>query len=260
MKVSAAATPRRGAEIEGSVADRLPLITTRRSRATGMLERGGPIALVRWLVLTVALALAPSAFSFKFDDDEQQRQQEAQARSQAIAEKLSVACRKSLKDRKIMVVVGETHGKGIAAIQSKYGPIFNIINARLKSLGLRTYTQEEIRRQIAQAEIDAYFRNDPDTALAASSKLGANFILRGLINATHGFNRVLGIDEVSVNMAFNLTAASGKPISSVTARSESYSGSDTLSMALTLVEEQAGEVVAKLYYDYCTLADAGTRK
>ena len=36
------------------------------------------------------------------------------------------------------------------------------------ALGLRTYTPEEIRSQIAQAEIDAYFRNDPDAALSAS--------------------------------------------------------------------------------------------
>ncbi|MCZ7653744.1 MAG: hypothetical protein M5R42_04840 [Rhodocyclaceae bacterium] len=38
---------------------------------------------------------------------------------------------------------------------------------------------------------------------------------------------------------------------------ESYSGTDTLGMALTLVNEQADEVVAKLYNDYCR--NAGTK-
>jgi hypothetical protein len=60
-----------------------------------------------------------------------------------------------------------------ATTQSSYGPHFNAINKRLRALGLNTYTQEEIRAQIAQAETDAYFRNDPDAALNASKKLGA---------------------------------------------------------------------------------------
>ena len=47
-------------------------------------------------------------------------------------------------------------------------PHYQAINERLHALGLRTYTPEEIRRQIAQAEIDAYFTNDPDAALSAS--------------------------------------------------------------------------------------------
>ena len=71
----------------------------------------------------------------------------------------------------------------IYAQQQNYGPHFQAINSRLRGLGLRTYTPEEIRQQIAQAEIDAYFRNDPDAALAAAKKLGASFVLRGLISS-----------------------------------------------------------------------------
>ena len=66
-----------------------------------------------------------------------------------------------------MVVIGEVQSNGvIAAQQQNYGRHFQAINSRLRALGLKTYTPEEIRRQIAQAEIDAYFRNDPDAALA----------------------------------------------------------------------------------------------
>ena len=52
-------------------------------------------------------------------------------------------------------------------------------------------------------------------------------------------------------MDFTLTDAAGKPVSTASARSESYAGSDTAGMALTLIEERAGEVVARLYSDYC---------
>lgn len=43
-----------------------------------------------------------------------------------------------------MVVIGERSNRGVDARQSAYGPHFNAINQRLRNLGLRTYTQEEI--------------------------------------------------------------------------------------------------------------------
>ena len=79
--------------------------------------------------------------------------------------------------------------------------------------GLRTYTPEEIRRQIAQAEIDAYFRNDPDAALAASRRLGASFVLRGLISSQATRNPMMAVNQVSVNMGFTLTGSNGRVIS-----------------------------------------------
>jgi hypothetical protein len=57
-----------------------------------------------------------------------------------------------------------------------------------------------------------------------------------------------------VNLDFTLTDASGRPVSTATASNASYAGSDTAGMALTLIEERADEVVAKLYSDYCRTA------
>ena len=61
----------------------------------------------------------------------------------------------------------------------------------------------------------------------------------------------LGVNHVSVNMGFTLTASNGRVISDTEARSSSYAGSDVHQMALTLVNEKADEVVAMLYADYC---------
>jgi hypothetical protein len=212
------------------------------------------------LVVCVVLAASTQAFSFSFSEEEAKTQAEQDARSERAYQKLSVGCRDGLKNKKIMVVIGQRFSNGIQADQTKYSPIFDAINQRLRFLGLKTYTQAEIRKQIAQAEIDAYMRNDPDAAMAASKRLGASFILRGLISTQTGVNPTLGINEVAVQMGFTLTASSGKTISQAGAKSESYAGTDTLAMALTLVNEQADEVVADLYYDYCTQAEAGTRK
>lgn len=214
-------------------------------------------------VTIVALALAFAAtqalaqgFSFSTPDDEERMEREA--KEGRIAAQLSTPCRAELKNRKIMVVIGERQSNGyVSAEQRNYGPHYEAINGRLRALGLRTYTPEEIRRQIAQAEIDAMMRNDPDAALSASKRLGASFVLRGLISAQASQNRVIAVNQVSVDMAFTLTGSDGRPISTADARSASYAGADVARMALTLVNEQADEVVARLYSDYCTRAGLG---
>jgi len=213
------------------------------------------------IALVLAALLAKPALAFKFSDDEQQAAADEAARRDRIAQLVSVPCRERIKGQKIMTVIAERTGNGFFNVtQSRYGPHFQAINGRLRALGLKTYTQEEIRAQIAQAELEAYFRNDPDAALAASRKLGANFILRGLISTQSSINPVLRIPEVSVSMGFTLTGANGRIISDAGARAESYSGSDTLGMALTLVNEQADELVAQLYNDFCRSGAAGKSK
>ena len=205
-------------------------------------------------MLVLSLVVVDSAhgqgFSFSNPDDGDQR--EAAERDARIADSLSVPCRADLKNKKIMVMIGERQSNGaVFAQQQNYGPHYQAINRRLQALGLRTYTPEEIRRQIAQAEIDAYFRNDPDAALSASRRLGASFILKGLISSEATQNPMMAVNQVSVNMGFTLTGSNGRVISDTEASSSSYAGSDVQRMALTLVNEKADEVVATLYADYC---------
>lgn len=215
------------------------------------------------LVVLAELAYGPAAAQgFKFSQPDDAERAEQEARQSRIAEQLSTPCRAALKDKKIMVVIGERRSNGvIAAQQQNYGPHFQAINARLRALGLRTYTPEEIRRQIAQAEIDAYFRNDPDAALSASKRLGASFVLRGLISSQATRNPMMAVNQVSVNMQFTLYGSDGRLISNTEASSSSYAGADIEHMALTLVNEKADEVVPALYADYCRrAAPDATRK
>jgi hypothetical protein len=222
-----------------------------------------PTRVFSTVALLAVMATGPAyAQGFKFSQQDESERLENEARQSRIAEQLSTPCRASIKDKKIMVVIGEQQSNGyVAAQQQNYGPHFQAINNRLRALGLKTYTPEEIRRQIAQAEIDAYFRNDPDAALAASRKLGASFVLRGLITAQAGMNPLMAVNQVSVNMDFILYGGNGRVVADAHANSSSYSGADVQRMALTLVNEKADEVVAQLYSDYCRNAGlaAGSR-
>ena len=218
------------------------------------------------LAAVVFLPLGVSAqqgFSFSQDQEKSAREQAATeaARQQRIANNLSTPCRDAIRNKKIMLIIGEQQSNGyVLAQQQNYGPHFQVINARLRGLGLQTFTPEEIRKQIAQAEIDAYFKNDPDAALSASRRLGAAFVLRGLITSQATVNPVLRVNQVSVGMGFSLASSSGKHVADASAAAASYAGPDVRAMALTLLNEQADEVVSKLYSDYCRNADVASAK
>ena len=207
--------------------------------------------------LLLAVTVHAQGFSFSKEEEARKAREQAreEAREQSIAQKLSTPCREQLKDKKIMVIIGEQQsGGGITANQQNYGPHFQAINQRLRSLGLKTYTPEEIRKQIAQAEIDAYFKGNPDAALSASKRLGASFVLRGLITSQATVNRVIRVNEVTIGMGFTLADTQGRTIADASAEDGSFAGTDVRAMAARLINEHADEVVAKLYSDYCTKA------
>ena len=211
------------------------------------LRNFGSILLVSLFALGIARAQG-----FKFSDDEKlakDQEGQAKARVQAL---MTTPCKTKVRNQKIMVLIGQNQNGYINAAQSGFSPHFDAINRRLQALGLKTVTQEQIRAQIKQAEIDAYFKNDADAALSASKRMSAQYILRGLISTSASYNNMVNVNQVSVSMAFSLTGADGRVLSQANAESASYAGADVNSMALTLVNEQAEDVVAQLYSDYCS--------
>ena len=79
-------------------------------------------------------------------------------------------------------------------------------------------------------------------------------MLRGLIATQSAINPVIRVNEVTVNLDFSLADASGRMISDATAQGGSFSGSDVRTAAARLINEQADDVVSKLYSEYCTRA------
>ncbi|MCK5341448.1 MAG: hypothetical protein KAJ60_10255 [Desulfobulbaceae bacterium] len=192
-----------------------------------------------------------AAFSFSEHGQEEARQTEKTQKS--LDELTSVPCKKALKDKKIALIIGEQHSDGSYGVrQSRYGNLFQIINRKLRNLGLTTYTRQEITEQIAKAEMEAFLANNIDAATSASTRLAADFILRGLISTRIQKNPVIGIQEIFVTMSFTLVESTGRTISDVKIDGESFSGADTLSTVLDLVREKANMVVAELYNDYCS--------
>jgi hypothetical protein len=200
------------------------------------------------------VAVGAQAQGFKFSNPPPGAQAEAQAQAQQDAKtgaQLATPCRDRIKNRKIMVLIGQETNGVMAAGQAPFSRHVEAVNTRLQSLGLKTYSPEQIRKQVAQEEIDAYFKNDPDRALSAARRMAAQYVLRGVIASRAVRNPMVNVNQVSVDLKFTLTDAAGRPVSSAGASNASYAGSDTSGMALTLIEERADQVVAQLYSDYC---------
>ena len=120
------------------------------------------------LAALVLLAAGPvSAQGFKFEQpgasDAAAKAEEA-AKQDRIAYELSTPCRADLKGKKIMVIIGEQQSNGyVCAQQQNYGPHYQAINSRLRcARPAHLSRRRRSAAQIAQAEIDAYFKNDPD--------------------------------------------------------------------------------------------------
>ena len=207
--------------------------------------------------LLAAFALCASgahAQNFKFsNEDPSEKQQEAERQGKVRA-LLQTPCRDKIKNQKIVVLIGESRNGRIYASQGAFSTHFDAINSRLRALGLKTYTQAQITAQIAQAEVDAYFKNDPDAAISASKRLAAQYVLKGLITTQASRNAMINVNQVNVGMNFTLTGADGRMISQASADNASYAGQDTSGLALTLINERADEIVARLYSDYCHAA------
>jgi hypothetical protein len=212
------------------------------------------LLLVSWVCQTAVSGGQEFSFSAQRSAENAREAQVAVDRNEAIRRLVSVPCQQHLKDQKILLLIAERTADSWNTAQERYGPQFQVIDGRLKTLGLKTYTQEQIRAQIAQAEVQAYFRNDPDAALSAAKRLAANYVLRGDITTRESVNQVVGVNQVEVSLAFTLSSADGRILSQVEAHSDAYSGENTLRTALKLVQEQADRLVAGLYNDYCSKA------
>ena len=203
-------------------------------------------------------AAGAQAQGFKFSEPSADERAEAAAqanRQAVISIHLATPCLARIRNRKIMVLFAEEINGMVMSSQSGYSRHVDAVNRRLQAVGLKTYSPEEIRRQIAQEEIDAYFKNHPDRALSAARRLSAQYVLRGVIATSAVANPMIRVNQVSVNMNFTLTDSAGRAISTASASNQSYAGGDVAGMALTLIDERADEVVARLYSDYCRNAD-----
>jgi len=203
-------------------------------------------------ILTILLALPSTASAFSFSEEAGKDAAQARAKAANTQALLSEPCKARIKGQKIAILIAERH-QGINNVNaSNQGELFELLNAKLRAVGLATITQQEINARIARAEAEAILNNDPDAAMAASRKLGASFFLKGIISARSGANKMVRANDVAVSVNLTLSDGSGRVISQARAQGQSWAGSDVVGAALSVLEDEADALVARLYSDFCS--------
>ncbi len=213
------------------------------------------------LLSTVFVLLPLRAVAFSFSEAEEADRQERQAQSDrgraAIKKNLDTPCPPSAREKRIMLLVSERQTErsrfhGHYQPDARQARLFGSVNDAFRKLGFRTYTQQQITDQIAQAEYEAVANGDVDAAIEAASRLGADYVLKATIGSRAGDNPVMRVKEVVVEMSFEIQAANGEHVGSTSVRSESFSGQDTTTVAQAMARENAPAVASRLYRDLCT--------
>jgi len=203
-------------------------------------------------ILMVLAVLPSAALAFSFSEESGKDAAQARAKAARSSALLSEPCKARIKGQKIAIMIAERH-QGINNVNaSNQGELFELLNARLRAVGLSTITQQEINARIARAEAEAILNNDPDAAMAASRKLGASFFLKGIISARSGANKMVRVNEVAVSINLTLSDGSGRVLSQVRAQGQSWAGSDVVGAAMSVLEDEADALVAQLYSDFCS--------
>jgi hypothetical protein len=205
------------------------------------------------MVIMLSLMLSPTiSAAFSFSEESANDSRAASAKAATVREALSAPCRSSLKGKRIALLLAERHGGQLSL--GGTGVLFEALNHQLQALGLHTITQGEINAKIAAAERMAILNNDPDAALAASGRIGADFFIKGVISGRAGKNLMVNANEVAVTIMMTLTDGRGRLLSSQRLSAESWAGQDVVGAALSVVEDEGAVAVARLYRDFCTQA------
>jgi hypothetical protein len=109
---------------------------------TSAMRTSSAILLACWFA-----AVSAQAQGFKFSNPPAGAAEQAQADTQrqaTIASQLATPCRDRIRNRKIMVLIGEEKNGYVTASQGSFGRQGEAINTRLQALGLKTDSADQI--------------------------------------------------------------------------------------------------------------------
>ncbi len=209
----------------------------------------------KFYFLVLLLLFLPLSWlnAFSFSEAEAEDELDKEEIRDFITEVREMPCSKRLLNKKIAVIIGEKREREYYNSYSKSSGVVNLMNSYLNKFRLKTYSPEQIKRQIANAEAKAYLSGDMDAALNAAKRLSANFLLKGLITIKESKNQLVKVNDVIVHLHFTLENSRGKTVAVVDLSDSSYAGSDTYSVVLDIIKEQGELAVAKLYKQYCSI-------
>lgn len=222
-------------------------------------------------MILVVLALLPHpGFSFSFDEYEKQ---EASSNNKKEVSLDQLNCPANIKSKTIATMIGESHrddrpgyyrvfaywnvadepnwDRRFGTRKSVYGELVGHLNNSFHSLGLKTFSAEEINQKIAKEEQEAFLNNDLEAALSAASRLQADYLLKGNISTKAQINKVVKVDELFVTINLFLSDQNGRQLATAQISETAFSDADIPATVQKMIGAQANKIVYELFSNVC---------
>jgi uncharacterized caspase-like protein len=181
---------------------------------------------------------SPSGFSFSREEEKDRTAQFGKA--DEIRARLQAPCPDALRQRPIVIdITEESRADGLVSTE-RSSRFAELVNLNLQQAGLTTSL--------------VGFKGPPAGAAAKAGRAPrpqGSYSVQGVVFSQQGANRIIRLNEASVNAEVALRDPSGRIITMVEVSGERYAGQDSSAAARALTKEQAHDASSQLYAAFC---------
>jgi uncharacterized caspase-like protein len=185
---------------------------------------------------------SPSGFSFSREEEKDRTTRFA--KDDEIRARLQAPCPDALRQRPIVIdITEESRADGLIATD-RSSRFAQLVNQNLQQAGLTTSLADSQRQPAGQA-------GRLLARAARASHPQGHYSIQGVVLSQQGANRVVRLNEASVNAELALRDPAGRIITMVEVSGERFAGQNTSAAAWALTKEQANDASSQLYTAFC---------
>jgi uncharacterized caspase-like protein len=185
-----------------------------------------------------------STSGFSFSREEEKDRTTRFAKDDEIRARLQAPCPDVLRQRPIVIdITEESHADGLIATD-RSSRFAQLVNQNLQQAGLTTSLAASQRQPAGQA-------GRLLARAARASHPQGHYSIQGVVLSQQGANRVVRLNEASVNAELALRDPAGRIITMVEVSGERFAGQNTTAATWALTKEQANDASSQLYTAFC---------
>jgi uncharacterized caspase-like protein len=181
---------------------------------------------------------SPSGFSFAREEEKDRTTRFG--KDDEIRARLQAPCPDALRQRPIMIdITEESRADGLISTE-RSSRFAQLVNLNLQQAGLTTSLAGS-QAQPAGAAAKA----------GRAPRSQGSYSVQGVVFSQQGANRIIRLNEASVNAEIALRDPAGRIITMVEVSGERFAGQDSSAAARALTKEQANDASSQLYTAFC---------
>jgi hypothetical protein len=179
----------------------------------------------------------PSGFSFSREEEKDRAAQFA--KDDEIRARLQAPCPTALRQRPIVIDITEESRADGLIVTERSSRFAQLVDQHLQQAGLTTSLAGTSGRSGGAA------------SAGRAARPQGTYSIQGVVFSQQGANRIIRLNETSVNAEIALRDPAGRIITMVEVSGERFAGQDSSAAARALTKEQASVASSQLYTAFC---------